>query len=100
MDITQRIYRGKVDTPKTFNSRRWAGLGTGLSTWIREWVEMIPEVGPEAWIFPSEKATTPLPEGQLLEAQFPAPSPDGKSSMGKFPGHAQNAFLPLGRVGN
>ncbi len=32
-DINQRIYRGQVDTPKTFNSRRWAALGDGLAAW-------------------------------------------------------------------
>lgn len=36
IDITQRIYRGKVDTPKMFNSRRWAVFGTGLSSCVRE----------------------------------------------------------------
>ena len=34
VDITQRTYRGKLDTPKTFNSRRWAAFGSGLSSWI------------------------------------------------------------------
>jgi len=70
INITQRIYRGKVDTPKTFNSRRWAAFGTGLSSWIREWLEMIPGVGPEAWVFPSERATTPLLKDNCWRRNF------------------------------
>jgi len=58
--ISQRIYRGKLDTPKTFNSRRWAAFGSGLSSWIREWMERLPEGGPESWVFPSERFSTPL----------------------------------------
>jgi integrase len=59
-DIRQRIYRGQIDTPKTFNSTRWAAFGDGLSTWLRGWVEMLPYTSPEAWLFPSEKLTTPI----------------------------------------
>jgi len=59
-DIRQRIYRGLVDTPKTANSKRWAALGDGLSTWLGGWLEMLPDTGPDAWVFPSEKIITPI----------------------------------------
>jgi integrase len=59
-DIVQRVYRGKLDTPKTFNSTRLAALGDGLSTWIVGWLEMLPDSRPEAWVFPSEKGTPVL----------------------------------------
>jgi integrase len=60
VDITQRIYHGKLDTPKTFNSIRRAAFGNCLASWIGEWMERLPEDGPESWVFPSEKITTPL----------------------------------------
>jgi integrase len=59
-DIVQRVYRGKLDTPKTFNSTRLAALGDGLSTWIAGWLEMLPDSRPEAWVFPSENGTPVL----------------------------------------
>lgn len=60
VDITQRVYRGKFDTPKTFNSIRWAAMGGGLENWIKGWLEMIPSNDPDAWVFPSETGKTPL----------------------------------------
>jgi integrase len=41
-NIQQRVYRGEIDTPKTFKSRRLAALGGGLLVWIRQWMEMLP----------------------------------------------------------
>jgi integrase len=69
-DITQRIYRGQVDTPKTFNSRRYAALGSGLSSWIREWLDKLPEERPGAWVFPSERDTTPLSKDNCWRRNF------------------------------
>ena len=60
IDIRQRMYRGELDTPKTANSMRYAALGDGLSMWLACWLEMLPDRSPEAWIFPSEKGSTPL----------------------------------------
>ena len=36
-EVTQRIYRGKVDTPKTHNSVRKAALGEDLLSDLEEW---------------------------------------------------------------
>jgi integrase len=59
-NIRQRIYRGLTDTPKTVNSTRLAALGDGLTTLLQQWIEMLPQNGEEAWVFPSEKGTTPV----------------------------------------
>jgi integrase len=59
-NIQQRVYRGEIDSPKTFKSRRLAALGDGLLVWIRQWMEMLPDRGPHGWLFPSERLTTPL----------------------------------------
>jgi integrase len=59
-NIQQRVYRGEINSPKTFKSRRLAALGDGLLVWIRQWMEMLPDRGPHGWLFPSERLTTPL----------------------------------------
>ena len=59
-DIEQRVYRGEIGTPKTFRSKRWAAFGISLKGWIRDWLELAPDTGPDGWLFPSEKMTTPL----------------------------------------
>jgi integrase len=64
-NIQQRVYRGEIDTPKTFKSRRLAALGVGLLDWIRQWMEMLPDSGPDGWLFPSERGTTPIARDNL-----------------------------------
>lgn len=63
--ITQQIYRGKIDSPKTNKSIRKAALATGLGCEIQAWREMCFDLSPEAWVFPSEKGTTPLNRANL-----------------------------------
>jgi integrase len=59
-EIRQRVYRGEVDTPKTTNSVREVALPDGLLSEIEAWRKVSIETQPEAWVFPSEKLTTPL----------------------------------------
>jgi integrase len=68
--IQQRVYRGEIDTPKTFKSRRLAALGEGLLVWIRQWIEMLPDRGPHGWLFPSERLTTPVAKDNCWRRQF------------------------------
>ena len=56
-DIRQRIYRRKIDTPKTENSTRQAALSEGLLAEIENWRMMAVETGDDAWVFPSERMT-------------------------------------------
>jgi integrase len=70
VDIRQGIYRGVTDTPKTFNSTRWAALGEGLSNWLRLWLEMLPLTEPDALLFPSERGTTPLRNDNCWKRYF------------------------------
>jgi integrase len=69
-NIQQRIYRGQIDSPKTFKSRRSAALGDQLLVWIRQWVEMLPKAGPDGWLFPSERGTTPLAKDNCWRRHF------------------------------
>lgn len=52
--VTQRVYHGDIDTPKTHHSVRKAALADGLSDAIQQWREQSPLTGPEDWVFPSE----------------------------------------------
>jgi integrase len=69
-EIIQRVYRGKLDTPKTVNSARLAAVGSGLATWIQSWLEMLPDSRPDAWVFPSERLTTPLAKDNCWRRHF------------------------------
>jgi hypothetical protein len=71
-NIRQRIYQGVIDTPKTFNSVRWAATGDGLAVWLAQWLD-------------------PCPKRQLLEAFFSAAPETGRPRMGELPSHAKNA---------
>lgn len=59
-DIQQRIYRGDIDSPKSFYSVRWAALSDGLLAAVQEWRDQAVDPSPDAWVFPSEKFTTPI----------------------------------------
>ena len=69
-DVKQRIYRGEFDSPKTFKSIRWAALGDGLLAWLNQWLELLPDTKPEAWLFPSERLTTPLSKDNCWRRSF------------------------------
>ena len=71
-DIVQRIYRGQIGTPKSPKSRRWAAMGDGLSALIHDWLNILPDKRPEAWLFPSERITTPLGKDNCWRRHFVA----------------------------
>ena len=56
-DIRQRVYRRKIDTPKTDNSTRQAALSEALLAEIENWRMMAVETRDDAWVFPSERMT-------------------------------------------
>jgi integrase len=58
--VRQRVYRGKIDSPKTIHSVRDAALPGDLLFDLKSWVADLPEQGEMAWIFPSENLRTPL----------------------------------------
>lgn len=59
-DIRQRVYRGIIDTPKTSLSVRQAALPEGLLREIEAWRAVSLVTDDDAWVFPSEKLTTPM----------------------------------------
>lgn len=60
VEIEQRLYRGKIDTPKTDQSKRSVALSEGLQAEIAKWRSQSGDPGPEAWVFPSETMKTPM----------------------------------------
>jgi integrase len=60
VDVRQRIYRGIIDTPKTSLSIRQAALPEGLLREIEAWRAISLVTDDDAWVFPSEKLTTPM----------------------------------------
>jgi integrase len=56
-EIRQRVYRNRIDTPKTENSYRKAALSSGLLKEIDEWRKVAATTDENAWVFPSEKMT-------------------------------------------
>ena len=64
-DIQERIYRGKLDTPKTQKSVRVVALSAIVREDLENWLAVSPN-GVEGWLFPSEKLTTPLSKDNAL----------------------------------
>jgi len=59
-EIRQRLYRGKVDVPKTTNSVRKVALSEGLLAEIESWRAVSIDINPKAWVFASENLKTPV----------------------------------------
>jgi integrase len=64
-DIQERIYRGKLDTPKTHKSIRVVALSASVREDLESWLAESPR-GQDAWVFPSEKLSTPLSKDNAL----------------------------------
>ncbi len=45
-------------------------MGDGLSAWIAQWLEMLPDTRPEGWLFPSERMVTPLSKDNCWRRNF------------------------------
>jgi len=60
IDIQQRIYRGKVDTPKTRHSVRKVAVSERLQSDLAVWRGISLCAEPNAWVFPSETLETPV----------------------------------------
>ena len=69
-DVRQRIYRGKVDSPKTARSLRKVGFPKGLQEWIRHWRSCSIDPTPDAWVFPSERMKTPVTKDNCWRRHF------------------------------
>ena len=57
--VSRRVYRGNVDTPKTGRSREVA-LSPATASLLSEWLTLLSDRRPEAWVFQSENVKSPL----------------------------------------
>jgi integrase len=60
VEVVHRIYRGKLDRPKSERSKRAVALSSATQNLMTQWRQQSPSCDPEAWVFPSAKLTTPL----------------------------------------
>ena len=65
IDVRQRVYKGKIDTPKTKQSIRKAALSNGVVAALGQWKSISLDTNPDAWVFPSERGT-PLSRDNIL----------------------------------
>lgn len=72
-NIRQRLYRGKIDSPKTGWSLRKAALAEGVLDDVREWKTISPDCGDDAWVFPSETGKTPISRDNLWRRHIGPP---------------------------
>ncbi len=70
VQVRQRIYRGRVDTPKTMNSVRDCALSDELQRMLCRWKGMAIDASPEAWVFPSETLETPITRDNAWRMNF------------------------------
>src|SRR5579864_329417 len=68
--ITRRLYRGRLDTPKSQRSERDAAFSDRLLVAIAEWRRKAPSTESAAWVFPSERLTTPVGKDNLWRRCF------------------------------
>jgi integrase len=57
--IDQRLYRGDIDTPKTFASTRTIAIPSKTANQLSEWMDLV-EGKPNSWIFVSENPLKPM----------------------------------------
>ena len=72
IEVVQRIYQRRIDTPKTRNSVRSVALSTRLREAIDSWRETAIDTSPDAWVFPSETGRTPVQIENIFRRNFRA----------------------------
>ena len=57
--VEERVYKRKFNTPKNGKTREGA-ISDGTLELLNEWAELAQDPGPDGFVFPSEKVTTPI----------------------------------------
>src|SRR5213596_664296 len=60
VEVVHRIYRGKLDRPKSERSKRTVALSSTTQNLMTQWRQQSGSSDPDTWVFPSAKFTTPL----------------------------------------
>jgi Phage integrase family len=59
VNVVHRLYRGKLDRPKSERSQRTVALSSTTRTLIERWRQQT-SADPDVWVFPSAQITAPL----------------------------------------
>ncbi|HEX5483836.1 MAG TPA: tyrosine-type recombinase/integrase [Terriglobia bacterium] len=70
LEVVRRIYRGKLDSPKTHRSVRLAALSDGLQALFQRWKDSSVDLTSDGWVFPSERGKTPLAKDNCWRRHF------------------------------
>ena len=57
--VSQRLYRGDIDSPKTDSSRRTVAIPPRTAALLKEWMTLVKEEA-DAWVFESENPKKPV----------------------------------------
>ncbi|MEZ5398619.1 MAG: site-specific integrase [Bryobacteraceae bacterium] len=76
--IERSVYEGKINRPKTDDSRRLIGLPAAILARLRAYAEGLPANDAQAWLFPSSKVVKPeWPDNAMDNRIRPALEPLG-----------------------
>ena len=67
--IRQRVYRGRIDAPKSGKTRD-AALSDGTLADLGTWRKVVPSTAADAFVFPSENPASPLDRANLWRRWF------------------------------
>jgi integrase len=69
MRIRERVYEGKIDTPKSGKPRESA-LSDGTLSALQEWRDLATTLGADAFVFPSENPKAPISRRNIWARRF------------------------------
>ena len=84
-DISQRVYRGDIDTPKTVHSVRKAALSESVLLDIQSWMAAHPNTSDDGWVFPSENLKTPVSKDNVWRRHIAPQVDGGRARLGGLP---------------
>lgn len=71
LDVQRRVYRGKIDSPKSVRRTEVApALSDATQTLLVQWRATSPDTSPDAWVFPSETLKTPIAKDNIWRRHF------------------------------
>lgn len=70
LEIVRRVYRGRLDSPKTHRSVRLVALSDGLQALLQRWKCSSVDLTGDGWVFPSERGKTPLAKDNCWRRRF------------------------------
>jgi integrase len=71
LNVQRRVYRGKIDSPKTVRRAEVApALSDATHALLEQWRATAPDASSDGWVFPSETLRTPIAKDNLWRRHF------------------------------